>query len=145
MILSRLVGDRRDAALFIMRIVIGLLFVAHGLAKLQTPMGVQSLANALDGMGFAAPMMWAWVVVLVESIGGLFLVLGIFTRISALLIGVIMVVAIIKVPWAAGMISAPGKGLGVDYPLVYLMPLLAILLQGPGKHSIEGAFKKELS
>lgn len=145
MILSRLVGDRRDAALFVMRVVIGLLFIAHGLAKLQAPMGVQSLATGLGAMGFPGPLMWAWIVVLVEAIGGLFLVLGIFTRVSALLVGVIMVVAVIKVKWAAGLISAPGKGLGLDYPIVYLLPLIAIFLQGPGRYSIEGSFKKELS
>lgn len=145
MILSRLIGDRRDAALFIIRVVIGLLFIGHGLAKLQAPMGVQSLALGLGAMGFPWPLMWAWVVALVEAVGGLFLVLGIFTRISALLLAVIMGVAIVKVKWAAGLLSAPGKGLGLDYPLIYLMALLPAFLQGPGKYSIEGSFKKELS
>lgn len=145
MILSRLIGDRRDAALFIIRVVVGLLFIGHGLAKLQAPMGVQSLALGLASMGFGMPLFWAWVVVLVEAIGGLFLVLGIFTRLSALLLAVIMVVAIVKVKWAAGLLSVPGKGLGLDYPLIYLAPLLAVVLQGPGKYSIEGSFRKELS
>lgn len=144
MILSRLVGNRQDAALFIIRVAVGLIFMAHGIHKLQTPLGVQTLSTGLDGMGFPMPLFWAWLVVVVEAIGGLFLVLGIFTRISALLIAIIMAVAIIKVKWV-GFITLPGKGSGMDYPLSFLVSMLAVFFQGPGRYSIEGKFGKELS
>ncbi len=145
MLLARLIGDRRDAAMFVARVIIGVIFMVHGVLRMQTPTGVNGFVGFLAAMNFPYPIFFAWFVAIVEPIGGLLLILGILTRWAALLLAMIMIVASIKVKASVGLISSMGKGAGMELDLALLVGLLVVLLQGPGRYSIEGAFKKELS
>ena len=73
----------------------------HGYQKL-TMMGPDAVAEMLAGLGIPLAGVMAWVVILVELLGGIALILGIGTRHFSLLLAIIMTVAILKVKLAKG-------------------------------------------
>lgn len=118
----------KNGALFLIRIMIGVIFIAHGLQKtfgMFGGSGIEGFSENIAQIGFNPPLLWAWVAALSELIGGLFLIAGILPRISAFLIGVIMVVAIFRVHWQEGFF-------GIEYQLLILVNCCAIMLGGAG-------------
>jgi uncharacterized membrane protein YphA (DoxX/SURF4 family) len=131
------IGDQRDFALFIIRIVIGVIFLLHGIQKLQG--GVDGVAGFLGSLGLPAPVFFAWILTLVETLGGIALILGLFTELAAILLGIVMIVAIWKVKSAVGII-APGGATpptGMELDLALLAGLASLLLQGAGRFSVD--------
>lgn len=125
-----------SAALLILRVVLGVIFAAHGAQKLFGAFGgpgVAGFGKSLADMGFFIPGLLAWVVSIVEFGGGLLLIAGILPRLSAALIGVIMLVAIFKVHWANGFFN---MNQGYEYQLLILTVCLAIVTAGAGRYSV---------
>jgi putative oxidoreductase len=110
--------------------------MAHGLQKtfgFFGGHGIEGMAKMLGQMNFNPPVFWAWVVGLSELLGGLFLVLGVIPRISAALIGIIMVVAIVKVHGPQGFFAMQG---GFEYQLLILAVAVFLIITGSGKLSL---------
>jgi putative oxidoreductase len=81
----------KDAGLLLLRVFAGLaLASAHGFGKLPPSEGF--IAGAAE-MGFPLPVFFAWAAALAESLGGVLLALGLFTRPAALFILINMAVA----------------------------------------------------
>jgi putative oxidoreductase len=128
----------------VLRLAIGIVFVAHGAQKLfgvwggGGPVGTAAFFNEL-GLTPAYPL--ALLVGLAEFIGGLLLVAGAFTFFVAAVLAVTMATAIWKVHFAYGFflnwLNAPGQGHGYEFHLVLLAGLLALILGGPGAFSID--------
>lgn len=76
----------------VLRVTLGSVFLVHGIQKLSNMEGTIGYFGML---GFSAFM--AWVVALVETIGGVAVILGIGTRVVASLLAIIMLVVIIYV------------------------------------------------
>ena len=87
----------------------------------------------LSGMGFAPAEIWAWVLAIAESLGGVFLILGILPKLSALTIAVIMIVAIVKIHGPKGFFMMKG---GFEYQLLILSACITIMITGSGKYSL---------
>jgi putative oxidoreductase len=120
-----------DCGLLLLRAWFGLsIFMIHGLAKLQN-FGA-TVATFRDKMGFPAPLGAA--AVLAESVFAILLVLGFATRISATFLAVTMAVAFFKVHGAVLQQGNPGSG---EMAFLYLGAFLAILVAGPGRHSVD--------
>jgi len=149
----------RDLGLLLLRCMVGALFVIHGYPKIfggpgkkeglhpkvrqhlgpgfDAAMERGSIANFrgnVEGMGFPAPGIMAWVAALAEFGGGILLILGWLTRPAAFIMSGNMVVAITKVHWKGGLV---GQG-GYEFALALLGALLSIVLAGPGAISIDG-------
>ncbi|MGB2630903.1 MAG: DoxX family protein [Candidatus Omnitrophota bacterium] len=125
-----------DVAIFILRVTVGAILLAHGLQKLLGAFGgpgIQGTATMLSGMGFAPAEIWAWVLALGESLGGLFLILGILPKLSALAIAIVMIVAIVRVHGPKGFFMMKG---GFEYPLLILSVCITIMITGAGKYSL---------
>ncbi len=123
-------------ALLVLRVVLGIIFIAHGLQKLAGMFGGPGIAGAakmFENFGFTYPFFWAWVVSIVETAGGAFLALGIIPRISAGLIGITMIVAIVKVHRPNGFFMMQN---GFEYQLLILAACIAIIITGAGKFSV---------
>ncbi|MFE7062097.1 DoxX family protein [Sutcliffiella sp. NPDC057660] len=110
--------NRLEASTFMLRVVLGISFFVHGLDKFQG--GIGNVAGWFDSIGL--PGGFAYVVALVELVGGLALVLGLGTRIVAAFISLLMVGAIVKVKLAAGFLN----GYELDLAFLAIAVFLAI-------------------
>jgi putative oxidoreductase len=117
-----------DAALAVLRVAAGLLLAfLHGLNKILPQEG---FIGWIGGMGFPAPVLFAWLAGLAEFGGGLLLALGLLTRpVAAVLIIHFLVVVFV---------AHAGDSLG-DRELAILFGVIALqfLLTGPGRYSID--------
>ncbi len=125
-----------DLALFILRLGLGIIFIFHGAQKvfgLFGGPGVEGFSKMLTDLSINPPMFWAWVVALAELISGALLILGVIPRISAGIIAVIMLVAIIKVHGPKGFSVMAG---GFEYQFLILIASIALMAAGAGKISL---------
>lgn len=122
----------REFAPLILRVVIGLVFFLHGWQKL-TVFGAEGVSGMLAWSGPLAPLL-AWVLILTELLGGLALVLGAFTRLAAMLLAIVMVVAIltVKLPGMEGALPLSLLGKGPELESTLLAGCLALALLGGG-------------
>ncbi|HEY9509732.1 MAG TPA: DoxX family protein [Verrucomicrobiae bacterium] len=134
-----------------LRIVMGYGFMVHGWAKLNhgRPVGFQKL---LEQMNVPFPSVSAWLVPLVEMIGGLAILIGAFTALAAVPLIIVMLVAMFKVHLKFGFSSIKTIGLSPDGPifgppgyevdLLYIAGLIALILGGAGILSVDSMFRK---
>jgi putative oxidoreductase len=126
-----------NKGLFLLRAVVGLLFIGHATQKLFGWFGGDGLAKTTESfakLGIQPATLWAPLEAGAELSGGLFLVLGLLTPIGAALIIGDMLVAIVKVHAPKGLWSQQG---GFEYNLVLIAILLVIGLAGPGLYSLD--------
>lgn len=132
----------RDLGLLLLRLTLGVIFLAHGGQKLLGWFGGDGLALTVQrfhsGLGIPAPL--AYLAVLTEFFGGLALVGGLLARLASLGIAVNMVVAILTVHGKNGFfltspMSPPGA-LGYEYNVALIAMALTVALVGPGRWAI---------
>jgi putative oxidoreductase len=80
-----------------------------------------------------------YVVTLVELVGGILLIVGLFSRLAALLLTIDLVVAILLVKVNVGLIAPPQQGAGAELDLALIAGFLVILFAGPGSLSVDRA------
>jgi putative oxidoreductase len=122
--------------LLVLRVVVGLIFVAHGAQKIfeyTLPGTIGSFAD----MGVPLPEIAAPFVAFVELIGGALLALGLFTRPVGILLAIDMIVAIVAVHLPAGLWVGEG---GYEFVAVLGVAALALAFTGAGRFSIDVAF-----
>jgi putative oxidoreductase len=117
-----------------LRIIAGIGFMMHGLPKL---LDISNTQNSFTNMGLQPEL--AIIIGLLEFIGGLAILLGVFTRIAAGLLAIDMIGAILLVKLSKGFID------GYELDLLYLAIMISLMLTGPGNLSIEkNVLKREL-
>ena len=121
----------KDYAYFIFRVLVGLLFLQHGLQKLLGMFGGKS-AELFSIMGLAG---------IIEFLAGISIALGLFARFGAFFAALQMAVAYFMAHAPKGLIPMLNMG---ELALLYFAAFLAIMAFGAGKWSLEKAiFKKE--
>lgn len=88
----------------------------------------------LATLGFSPAIFWAYLAACTELIAGLFVVAGLFTRVSAVALLILIVVAAIKVHLGKGFFLANG---GFEYTFIIASVCLALVLLGAGKFAID--------
>jgi putative oxidoreductase len=107
----------------IMRILLGILFVAHGISKFQ--MGLGNAAGWFGSIGL--PEFAAYVVAYLELIGGIALIIGFATRYFAIGFMVMLVGAIVTVKLPVGLLgNAQMAGYELDLALLVMAGYFAI-------------------
>jgi len=122
-----------------LRVVAGIIFIVHGGQKLFV-YGIGGFAGALSQMGIEPAMFWSVIVTLVEFLGGIAVLIGLFTRWAALLLAVDMAVAVVVVHFPKGFFTSQG---GFEFPLTLLGVCLSLLLSGAGPFSLDGLLGRE--
>lgn len=141
--IRRLLATDDNVAAFIARVTLGLVIFPHGAQKLLGwfgGYGFTGTMKAMTEMGF--PSFLVVLLILTESIGALLLVAGFLSRIDALGIAVIMLVAVVKVHMANGFFMnwfGTQKGEGFEYHLLALGLALAVMVVGGGRWSVDRA------
>ncbi len=116
-------------ALIILRIAVGVIFVAHGYKKVKN--GPQNFGNGLKKMGVPFPIFFGYLVSYTEFLGGLAVIVGFLTPLAALMIAATMIVAIAKVNGPKGLVG------GYEFDLILLAAAVALVLTGPGALSLD--------
>ena len=113
----------------ILRVIAGFLFAAHGWQKFNefTIAGTQA---AFTQMGVPAAQAVAPVVATLELVGGVALILGVLTRVFAVLLALDMLGALFLVHASAGVFVATG---GYELVLILAAAALAVALVGAGR------------
>jgi len=123
-------------ALLILRLCLGAIFIGHGLQKafgLFGGPGVTGFSEMLSGLGFKPALFWAYIAAYTELIGGLLLLVGIFTRGAAAFILILIIVATLKVHLTKGFFLQGG---GFEYNLLIMGACLLLIILGAGKFSL---------
>ena len=143
---KKLISTSNDVALTILRLVLGVVFFAHGAQKLLGwfgGYGLTATVGAFTHMGMPAPIVY--LIIATEFFGGLGLILGFLTRIPALGIGCLMVGAIFLVHMPNGFFmnwANNQKGEGIEYHLMAIAMAAVLLLRGAGAFSVDRALSK---
>lgn len=117
---------------FILRIAVGVIFIAHGYPKLFK--NFSGTAQFFESVGLKPSKYLAIIVGVSEFFGGIALILGFFTQIAALLIAFVMLVAMIyvkKIKFKKGLVD------GYEFDLILFAAALALLFLGPGAFAID--------
>jgi len=126
-----------------LRIPLGLIFMAHGSQKLLGLFGGQGLTATFrtfeERMGI--PPIFTLLAIIAEFGGGFGILTGFMTRLSAAGISAVMLVAIYKVHWINGFFlngaCLPGRGHGIEYNLALLGMALYLMIAGGGRWCLD--------
>jgi putative oxidoreductase len=125
----------------LMRFVVGIMAVPHGMQKMFGAFGGGGLAGTaayFAKIGLAPQL--GYLVAAIEFFGGLCIALGFLTRPAALAFAIEMAVAALYVHLPNGYFWTK---LGVEYPVMWGLLALAIAMRGGGKASVDAAIGKE--
>jgi putative oxidoreductase len=117
-----------------LRLTVGVIMIVHGYPKIADPAFRKGLAQFIQSLGFRPPLFWAYVVGIAEFFGGICLLLGLFTRLAALVLAIEFLVIIVKVKWPKGFMADKG---GAEYDWALWMMLLSLLVTGPGRLALD--------
>jgi putative oxidoreductase len=112
-----------ELGFLIIRLVLGIIFFAHGLKKVQS--GIQGSVDSFENIGIYSWL--AYPVVYIELIGGILVILGVGTRIAAALLAGVMFGAIFLVKLKYGLLG------GFEYPLA-LAAMALFLVFSPSQY-----------
>jgi putative oxidoreductase len=127
--------DNRTApyAIFLLRLALGILFLAHAGLKIFvfTPAGTAAFFGSLGLPGW-----FAYATILWELIGAAALIIGIYPRVAAVALIPILLGAIFTVHGAAGFFFTNANG-GWEFPAFWIVGLIVVALGGNGAYAVK--------
>ena len=138
-------ASRVPYAVIPLRLIVGLGFLAHGLAKWHR--GPEAFAAILHAIGVPAPHVMAWVTIATEILSGTAILIGGFVSIVSVPSIILLVVAILTVHLPYGFSSIKLLGVsdgraqfgapGYECDLLYIASIVTLVLIGPGPWSVD--------
>ena len=121
----------KNLALLLLRIGVGVIFIVAGWGKLT---GIENIQGFFGDIGIPLPGIMAWVVAVVEFVGGIMVLVGYKVEIPAILLAFIMVVAIFTTK-----LGGDGGFSAMRLDLMLLLTSLALSIMGSGSYSLDSA------
>ncbi|HET6142329.1 MAG TPA: DoxX family protein [Candidatus Acidoferrales bacterium] len=148
--LTWMIGTSGDWVITIVRVVLGVVFFAHGAQLAFGWFGGPGLQNTLkvfrEHLRIPAPL--AMLAVAAEFLGGLGLLVGLLSRVAALGIAVVMLVALVTVHWKFGFFMnwyGDQRGHGIEYHILVLVLALVVMIKGGGPSSLDQVLQQHIS
>ena len=144
-IFKNLIESNAGFAPLALRIPIGIIFMAHGAQKLfgwYGGYGLEGTGGWMESIGLAPGFLMALLAGSAEFFGGLFILLGLLTRLSSVALAFTMVVAIFSVHFANGLFMSNN---GYEFGLALLAASVSLALSGGGKASLDNKLSEKLS
>lgn len=141
--LKKLMSTDAGFAPLVLRIPIGITFMAHGSQKLFGwfgGYGLEGTGQWMASIGIEPGVLMAFLAGSGEFFGGLFLLIGLLTRPAAFVTAFTMVVAILSVHIGNGLFMANN---GYEFGLALLAASVSLLISGAGKVSIDSAVSQK--
>jgi putative oxidoreductase len=139
--LKKITATRNDYSLAFARIVLGVVFFAHGAQKMLGWFGGAGFSGTINEFSkFGMPATVALFAIFVEFFGSLSLVFGLLSRVAAVAIIVEMIGAILTIHIHNGFFmnwTGHNKGEGVEYHLITIALAFLIVVHGAGALSID--------
>jgi putative oxidoreductase len=133
--------DAKQWATLPLRIALGVIFLAHGGQKLFGWLGGKGLMTTAGyfaaKLGLTPGLLWATLAGVGEFGAAVLLLFGLFTRLGALSISIVMLVAISKVHWGTFFMPT-----GLEFAFSLLSSAVALLIAGGGKFSLDAWLQK---
>jgi putative oxidoreductase len=149
-VIASLLGTDGDWVLTIVRVVLGIVFFAHGAQKLLGWFGGHGRSATVhmfrDELGIPTPL--AYLAIAAEFFGGLGLIVGFLTRIAALGIAITMAVATVTVHLKHGFFLnwfGNKQGHGFEYHLLAIALAIVVIVYGAGAFSLDRALYRQLA
>ncbi len=148
--IESLTGTHADWIVGIARVVLGIIFFAHGAQKMLGWYGGSGLASTMRTFTehLHLPSTLAFLVIAGELVSGIGLIVGLFSRIAALFIVLTMVGAIATVHFRFGLFMdwfGSQKGHGIEYHLLAIALALLVVVKGAGAFSLDGLVHQYVS
>jgi len=146
---KKLIQTKDDAALLILRLMLGIVFFPHGMQKLFGWFGGYGFSGTFDMFTtkMEIPAVFAFLAIMAEGLGSLGLISGLMTRIAAFGIAVNMAVAVYMLHWQNGFFMnwfGNQKGEGYEYHLLAIAIAVVLMIKGGGKWSVDKALEDGL-
>ncbi|MGG3449409.1 DoxX family protein [Domibacillus aminovorans] len=122
---------KAEAGTLILRVVLGIIFFVHGLVKFQG--GIGNTVGWFDSIGIPGGI--AYIVAIIELVGGIALIVGFGTKIVSALLALLMIGATLKVKLAVGFLGN-GQMAGYELDLALLAIALYLAINGSKKYSL---------
>jgi putative oxidoreductase len=140
----KLINTTDDPAITVLRLVLGVVFFAHGAQKALGWFGGYGFSGTMGffTQGMHIPAAFAFLAICAEFLGSIGLLLGLLGRVAAFGICCNMLVAVITVHWHFGLFAnwfGNQKGEGIEYHLLAIAIALAIMIKGSGAFSVDRA------
>jgi len=140
--IRKLIATENDAAITVLRLVVGIVFFTHGAQKMLGWFGGYGFTGT---MGFFTemlhiPAVFAFLAIAAEFFGGLGLIVGLFTRVAAFGIFCEMLVAVAMVHRHFGFFmnwAGTQKGEGFEFHLLALAMTAFLMIRGAGAASVD--------
>ena len=123
----------RDGALFVLRLVLGFVFIAHGWQILFAD-GAAATAQIFAAAGVPQAQMSAWVAGVSQLVGGSMLIVGLLTTAVAGALALLVFAAAYFVHFDHGVFVTNN---GFEYVLVLMASLMMIVVFGSGRASLD--------
>jgi len=140
----KLINTTDDSTVTILRLILGVVFFAHGAQKALGWFGGYGFSGTMGffTQGMHIPAAFAFLAICAEFLGSIGLLLGLLGRVAAFSICCNMLVAIVMVHRHFGLFAnwfGNQKGEGFEYHLLAIAITFAIMIKGSGAFSIDRA------
>ena len=122
----------------VIRVACGWILVVHGWGKVTR--GPSAYVKGFNAQGFDPAMPWIWAALTIEFVGGIALMVGLFTRFFAAAAAIELLI-ITALYWNNGFSWLQR---GYEYTLLWGLVCFAIALRGGGPYSVDRVIGKEL-
>jgi putative oxidoreductase len=120
------------------RFIAGVMMIPHGYGKVFG--GIEGTTKFFASAGLEPAFLLAWYVGLLELIGGICVAFGFLTRLMSVQLVGLLAVATFYIHLPSGFLWVKG---GYEYPLFWMIVMIAITIQGGAKLSIDNLMSKE--